>query len=293
MNSTMDRPDSQRAGGLLPRAEGILTAYATSRDGTRIAYDRSGSGPALILVDGALCGRAFGPSAKLARELAANFTVYRYDRRGRGESGDTQPYDGSREVEDLGALIEAAGGSAVLLGLSSGGALALDAAASGLGVTAVIAYEPPYVQERDGGSGAAHEAVLRRLLASGDRGGAVTYFMKDMVGAPAFVPVMMRLFFWVWPKLVAVAHTLPYDAAVMTGFRVPRARFAAITTPVLVLNGSKTDTRLKAAVRVIAQTIPHAQQAELAGQTHNVNARVLAVAVRGFLNGSHAVHHHS
>jgi pimeloyl-ACP methyl ester carboxylesterase len=270
-----------------------VTASAISRDGTRIAYERSGTGPALIVIDGALCSRAFGPSAKLVRELAPNFTVYRYDRRGRGESGDTQPYDESREVEDLRALIEAAGGSAILLGLSSGGALALHAAAAGLTVEAVIAYEPPYVKEQDGGTEAAHEAALRRLLASGDRGGAVTYFMRDMVGAPAFVPIMMKLFFWVWPKLVAVAHTLPYDAAVMTGFRVPRTRFGTITTPVLVLNGSKTDPRLKAAVRAIAQTIPQSQHAELAGQTHNVNTRVLAAAVRGFLNGSHAFHHHS
>ena len=270
-----------------------MTAHAISRDGTRIAYERSGSGPALILVDGALCSRAFGPSAKLVRELASSFTVYRYDRRGRGESGDTQPYDTSREVEDLSALIDTAGGSAVLLGLSSGGTLALEAAASKLSVAAVIAYEPPYVQEQAGGNGTAHDAFLRRLISSGDRGGAVTYFMKDMVGAPAIVPIMMRLFFWVWPKLVAVAHTLPYDAAVMTGFRVPRTRFATITTPVLVLNGSKTDVRLKAAARALAQTIPGSEHAELAGQTHNVNTRVLATAAHRFLDGLHAFHHHS
>lgn len=270
-----------------------MTGFAESKDGTRIAYERSGSGPALIVVDGALCSRAFGPSAKLMRELQSEFTVYRYDRRGRGGSGDRQPYDGAREVEDLRAVVDAAGGSATLLGLSSGGALALDAAAAGLSLVAVVAYEPPYVQEHGGGDAAAHEAYLRRLVASGDRGGAVTYFMKDMVGAPAFVPVMMKMFFWVWPKLLAVAHTLPYDAAIMTSFRVPRARFSTITTPVLVLNGSKTDARLKAAARVLAQTIPESQHAELAGQTHNVNPRVLAAAVRGFLNGSHALHHHS
>lgn len=270
-----------------------MTEHTISRDGTRIAYERSGAGPALILVDGALCSRGFGPSAKLLRELEGAFTVYRYDRRGRGESSDTQPYHPSREVEDVAALLSAAGGSATLLGLSSGGALSLEAAASGLPVDAVIVYEPPYVQEERAETGAAHEAFLRRLIASGDRGGAVTYFMKDMVGAPAFVPVMMRLFFWVWPKLVAVAHTLPYDAAVMTGFRVPRERFSTIRQRVLVLNGSKTDQRLKVAARVLAQSITGSQQDQLAGQTHNVNARVLALAVRAFMSGSHALHHHS
>ena len=156
-----------------------------SKDGTTIAYERSGSGPALILVDGALCSRAFGPSPKLAPLLARHFTVYAYDRRGRGESGDTPPYSPEREVEDIAALIEAAGGSASLLGLSSGGALALEAAASGLPVDKVVAYEPPYVDDGGQRGGAAHEGQLKRLLAGGDRGGAVKYFMKDMVGAPA------------------------------------------------------------------------------------------------------------
>ena len=260
----------------------------TSKDGTRIAYERSGTGPALILVDGALCSRTFGPSAKLAALLAADFTIYRYDRRGRGDSGDTPPYAAKRELEDLAALIEAAGGTASLLGLSSGGALALHAAAAGVGVTQVIAYEPPYVDEERPGAEAPHDAHLTRLLADGNRGGAVTYFMRDMVGAPAFVPVMMRLMPWIWRKLKAVAHTLPYDTAVMTGFRVPRARFASIARPVLVLNGTRTDPRLKTAARVTAGVVPGAQHGELPGQTHNVNPGVLAEAARGFLAAASA-----
>ena len=212
-----------------------------SQDGTAIAYARSGSGPALILVDGALCSRAFGPSAKLAPLLAPHFTVYTYDRRGRGESGDTQPYAPARELEDIAALIAEAGGSASLLGLSSGGALALEAAAAGLPINKVIAYEPPYVDDAGQRGGAAHGGQLQGLLASGNRGGAVKYFMKDMVGAPAPMVVVMRLMPWIWRKLEAVAHTLPYDAAVMTGFRIPRARLASIAVPVLVMNGTKTD----------------------------------------------------
>ena len=271
-----------------------MNRHVVSKDGTRIAFERSGSGPAVILVDGALCSRAFGPSAKLAQQLEGDFTVYRYDRRGRGTSGDTTPYDPAREVEDLAALIAEAGGTATLIGLSSGGALALHAAAAGIPIDRVIAYEPPYVEESNGGSSAdVHEAELRRRVTSGDRGGAVTYFMKDMVGAPAFVPIMMRLCFWMWPKLVAVAHTLPYDAALMTGFRVPRTRFETIAIPVFVLNGSKSDSRLKAAARVLAQTISGSHHAELAGQTHNVSAKVLTAEVRRLVNGSHALHHHS
>ena len=255
----------------------------TSKDGTTIAWERSGSGPALILVDGALCSRAFGPSPRLASLLARHFTVYTYDRRGRGESGNAQPYSPAREVEDIAALVDAAGGSASLLGLSSGGALAVEAAASGARVDKVIAYEPPYVHEAEAGDAVAHEEHLAALVAAGKRGAAVTYFMKDMVGAPPPVVVMMRLMPWVWRKLVAVAHTLPYDAAVMTGFRVPRARFASIRTPVLVLNGSKTDPRLKEAARVLAAVIPGGRHGELPGQTHNVQPAALAPAVVEFL----------
>ena len=257
--------------------------HVTSKDGTPIAYERSGSGPALILIDGALCSRAFGPSAKLAALLASYFTVYTYDRRGRGQSGDTPPYAPAREVEDIAALITEAGGSASLLGLSSGGALALAAAAEGLPITNVVAYEPPYVNENQPGDGARHARELARLLADWDRGGAVKYFMKDMVGAPAPVVMLMRLMPWIWRKLQDVAHTLPYDTAVMTEFRVPRARFASIATPALVLNGSKTDTRLKDAARAVAGAIRGAQHRELAGQTHNVGPRVLTPVVVDFL----------
>ena len=254
-----------------------------SKDGTVIAYERTGSGPALILVDGALCSRGFGPSPQLAPLLAPHFTVVTYDRRGRGQSGDTRPYSPIREVEDLAALIEAAGGSASLLGLSSGAALALQAAASGISIDKVIAYEPPYVAEGGQGREADHEAELNRLLSEDDRGRAVRYFMKDMVGAPAPMVVMLRLMPWIWRKLQRVAHTLPYDAAVMTAFKIPRPRFASITRPVLVMSGSKTDPRLRAAAQAVSQVIPSAVYRELAGQTHNVSPKALAPAAVEFL----------
>ena len=260
--------------------------HVRSNDGTRIAYERFGSGPAVIVVDGALCSRAFGPSSKLAPLLAEHFTVYTYDRRGRGQSGDTPPYSSSREVEDIAALINVTGGPASLLGLSSGGALALEAAASGLRVAKVAAYEPPYVDVEGKGGGAAHEAQLTRLLGEGDRGGALKYFMKDMVGAPAVMVVMMRLMPWIWRQLEAVAHTLPYDAAVMTEFRIPQTRFASIGVPSLIMNGSKTDLRLREAARTLASVIPGAIHRELAGQTHNVKAGVLVPPVVEFFTSA-------
>ncbi len=251
-----------------------------SRDGTAIAYERRGTGPALILVDGALCSRGFGPMPKLAPLLARYFTVYTYDRRGRGESGDTQPYARERETEDLAALIEAAGGSATLVGLSSGGALALEAAASGLPVKRVVAYEPPYVAA--GQPEADHVAQLERLLGAGERGGAVKYFMRDMVGAPGFVVFMMKLMPSVWRKLKAVAHTLPYDARVMNRFEVPAARFSGIRVPTLVLHGGKTEARLEKGAAQVAAAIPGAQRGTLPGQNHNVKPAVLTPAVVDF-----------
>jgi pimeloyl-ACP methyl ester carboxylesterase len=261
---------------------GAAMKQAISRDGTAIAYERTGQGPALILVDGALCSRSFGPMPKLAPLLTPHFTVFTYDRRGRGQSGDTQPYSKEREVEDIAALIQEAGGSACVLGLSSGGALALEAAARAVGVTKVAAYEPPFVEEGGQNRGAEHEHQLKRLLADGKRGEAVKYFMRSMVGAPAALVIMMRLMPWIWRKLEAVAHTLPYDAAVMNGFKVPTARFASIMIPTLVMHGSKTDVRLQNAARAVAAAVPEAQHVTLAEQTHNVKPDVLAPAVVKF-----------
>jgi pimeloyl-ACP methyl ester carboxylesterase len=260
----------------------------TSNDGTTIAYERAGSGRPLILVDGALCSRAFGPMPKLAPLLAEQFTVFMYDRRGRGESGDTQPYAREREVEDIAALIEAAGGGPVnLLGLSSGAALALEAAASGLNIAKVAAYEAPFMVD-DGGHHAAadHEGRLKALIEEDRRGDAVKYFMRDMVGIPAIFVLMMRLMPGMWRKLQAVAHTLPYDAAIMNRFTVPTARFASIRVPTLIIGGAKSEARLQSAVRAVAEAVPGAGQRFLAGQTHNVDPKVLAPAVKEFFSAS-------
>jgi pimeloyl-ACP methyl ester carboxylesterase len=258
-------------------------SQVTSKDGTPIAYERLGKGPPLILVDGALCSRAFGPMPKLAPLLAREFTVYIYDRRGRGESGDTPPYTKDREVEDLAALITAAGGAAAMVGLSSGAALALEAAAARLPVTRVVAYEPPYLEPDGETRGQVHEARLQELVAAGDRGGAVRYFMRAMVHVPAPFVLLMRFMPGLWRKLTAVAHTLPYDSAVMGDFTVPARRLHAVGIPTLVLHGSKTDPRLKRAAGAVAGVIAGAQAKTLDGQTHNVSAAVLAPAVVEFL----------
>jgi pimeloyl-ACP methyl ester carboxylesterase len=258
-------------------------SHVTSKDGTPIAYDQAGQGSPLILVDGALCSRAFGPMPKLAKLLARDFTVYLYDRRGRGDSGDTVPYAKDREIEDLAALIAAAGGAAALVGLSSGAALALEAAAAELPVTRVVAYEPPYIEPDGETRGRAHQARLQELVAAGDRGGAVKYFMRDMVRVPAPFVFMMRLMRGIWRKLEAVAHTLPYDAAVMGDFTVPGNRLGAVRVPTLVVHGAKTDARLKRAASGVTGAISGAQGKTLAGQNHNVSAAALAPAVVEFL----------
>ena len=257
--------------------------HVISKDGTRIAYERMGSGPAVVLIDGAMCSRAFGPMPKIAALLKEHFTVYLYDRRGRGESGDTQPYSKAREVEDIDALVRAAGGSAFAVGLSSGAALALEAAAAGLPLSKLALYEPPFVtgdtarhEEAD------HQEKLKALVAADERGAAVKYFMRDMVNVPAPFVLMMQLMRGVWRKLKAVAHTLPYDAAIMGNWRVPAARLGSVRTPTLAMYGGKTETRLKRAVEELVKALPNVRREILPGQTHNVSAAVLVPALVQF-----------
>ena len=261
------------------------TNQAFSRDGTAIAYERLGSGPPLILVDGALCSRQFGPMPKFASLLAQHFTVFMYDRRGRGASTDTKPYAKEREVEDIEALIRDAGGSAFVMGVSSGAGLALEAAASGLRIGKLAVYEPPYMVrplDSERHARADHEEQLKRLLVAGKRGDAVKYFMRQMVGIPAIFVAMMRLMPGVWSKLSAVAHTLPYDAAIMGNYSLPAARLKSVTVPTLVIGGTKSDARLRAAVEAVAQVLPDSRQRMLSGQTHNVKPEALVPVLTEF-----------
>ncbi len=260
-------------------ADSVATETQTvlSKDGTTIAYEKVGAGPALVLVDGALCYREFGPCRSLANHLADRFTVYFYDRRGRGESGDTQPYAAEREYEDLEAVIRATRANAYIAGFSSGAALALQAAASGMKMRGLAAYEAPYLGLKEvKGRKPDHLGTLKGLIARGDRGGAVGFFMVKMVGAPPFLPLMMRLFPKVWKQLKGVAHTLPYDATVMGNFEVPTAMLGNITVPTLVMGGSKAKPNMAAAVMGVADAVPGSLHKTLTGQTHQVKDEAIA-----------------
>jgi len=258
--------------------------FVTSKDGTSIAYDKSGIGFPVILVDGALCSRAFGPMPELAKLLAPHFTVINYDRRGRNESGDNQPYTPEREVEDIAALIDAAGGKAYLVGISSGAALSLAAAAAGLNVKKLALYEAPFMVDKTGHLPPADsETQLKALIAAGRRGDAVKFFMKDMVNVPAFVVFMMGLF-PIFKKLKSVAHTLPYDAAVMGDFSLPTKKAALVKVPTLVGGGEKSPASMKMSVKQLTDAIPGARLQMFKGQTHNISMKVFAPAVIDFFN---------
>ncbi|MEW5797557.1 MAG: alpha/beta hydrolase [Bacteroidota bacterium] len=255
-----------------------------SKDGTVIAYEKIGSGKPLILVDGALCYRSFGPMPKLAPLLANHFTVYYYDRRGRGDSTDVQPYSLQKEIDDIVALVKVAGGTAYMAGLSSGAALTMFAAEAGLDLPKIALYEPPYVYEKNGSQPKIdHGATLKSLLAENKRGEMVKYFMVDMVGAPAFVAFIMKLM-PAWKKLKAVAHTLPYDTAIMGDFTVPAARIAKIKNRTLIAGGGKSPSTLHTAVQSVADVLPNKELRWLEGQTHNVNSQVLASVLIKFFS---------
>jgi len=257
----------------------------TSKDGTYIAYEKRGAGPAVILVDGALCYRSFGPMSHLAELLAPNFTAYIYDRRGRGDSGDTQPYALERECEDIGALIKEAGGTAYVYGISSGAALALEAAIRlGNKIQKLAMYEAAYNAE-DGARQAWKEyrQQLSQLLATGRRGDAIALFMKfngtpsDQVDGMRQAPV--------WPMFEAVAPTLAYDAAILgEDWSAPIKRAAAVTIPALVMNGTAIPFMQGTAVS-LAKAMPLGQHRTLQGQTHDVNLEVLAPVLKGFFAG--------
>ena len=255
----------------------------SSRDGTTIAYDRQGAGPALIVVDGALTVHSSG-SGELARLLAPRFTVYGFDRRGRGESGDTPPYAVDREIDDIEALIDRAGGPAFLYGHSSGGPLAMRAAIRlGSKVSKIAMYEPPY--NNDPGAQESWSQYLRQLaeaLAEGRRGDAVALFMR-FVGTPAErIDGMRRAPFW--PGLEAVAPTLAYDHAAILGepWSVPAGLAARVSVPALVMAGDASLPFMPNAARVLSQAIPQAELRTLEGQTHEVSPGVLAPVLAEF-----------
>lgn len=259
-------------------------ATVISKDGTRIAYEKLGSGFPIILVDGALCSRVFGPMPKLAPLLAEHFTVFMYDRRGRNESGDTKPYAPEREVEDIDALIKEAGGSAHVFGISSGAGLALRTATSGLNIPKLAMYEPPF-QVPDEKNGAPKDMLqqMRQMMAEDRRADTVKYFMK-IVGVPKFGIFMMSLF-PMWKKLKAVAHTLPYDIEVMNEFKMPENEARSVKAPTLVSAGTKTSESIKRSAKRLSELIPDCRLRMLEGQTHNVSEKAIAPVLIEFFKG--------
>jgi len=260
-------------------AIGQTTAQSVvSRDGTRIAYDKSGKGPAVIVVGGALSDRTGGE--ELAKLLAANFTVYSYDRRGRGSSTDTQPYSVEREIEDIEALIDSAGGSAYVYGKSSGAALALQAAAAlGDRIRKLALYEPPYSEaERAADDWEDFRGLLDQLLAENRRDDAISLFMR-FVGAPDEAVARMRAS-PAWPGMLAMAPTLAYDNAVLGDDRsVPVTIAAKVKAKTLVMDGSASVGPMpfmRPTADKLGKAIPGAQRLVVEGQAHDVSAKVLA-----------------
>ena len=258
-----------------------------SRDGTAIAFSRSGNGPPIISVDGALAYRSFNPAgAELASLLGPHFSVVTYDRRGRGESGDTQPYAPAREVEDLDALIAEVGGSAFVLAMSSGSALALDAAAQGRAITKLALYEPSFVVDSTRPPiPTDYVKRLKDFVSSGHRGDAVEFFMTKAVEVPAAMVAQMRPS-PMWPAMEAVAHTLAYDGETlgdsMSGKPLSKKRWGSVAVPALVIDGDASPAWLRNAVQALTDLLPNAERRTLEGQTHNVDAKVLAPVLEEF-----------
>ncbi|HEY3143266.1 MAG TPA: alpha/beta hydrolase [Acidimicrobiales bacterium] len=259
-----------------------MTTHVHSADGTTIGFTESGSGPVLILVDGASCYRDFGPLASLAGLLAADFAVYTYDRRGRGESTDTPPYAIEREVEDLAALIEEAGGSAFLYGVSSGALLALHAAvALGPAIPKLALFEPPIGDDEDQVTQAAFTAELAELIAAGRPGDAVERFQTGIGVPPEMVAGMRQAPFW--PALEAIAPTLIYDCTISAATTLDDV--AAVKAPALVIDSEASSENLTGWAAAVVDALPNGTHRSLVGQWHSVPDEDLAPVLTEFLLG--------
>jgi pimeloyl-ACP methyl ester carboxylesterase len=261
----------------------------TSSDGTKIAYDTTGSGPALIVVTGATQFRAFDSSLKVLADLLRDrFTVINYDRRGRGESGNTLPFSPQREIEDIAALIEGpAGGRASILGYSSGSVVALEAAVAGLAIDKVIMYEPPFVTAGSGFPPPPDDYVerLNAMAAAGDKDGPPTFFMSTVGMPPQAIEGAKQS--PMWPIMQSVGPTIAYDgqfmfAAYYTAGKFPE-RWKKATMPVLVLNGDASFPFMPSAAQAVTNALPNARHKVLVGQGHGPRPDVFAPAIRDFL----------
>ncbi len=248
---------------------------AISKDGTTIAYDKTGQGPAIILVVGAFNDRTTG--APLARFLERHFTVFNYDRRGRGESSDTAPYAIEREIEDLEALITKAGGSACVFGYSSGAILSLRAAAHGLAISRLALHEPPPT----GAMAGQLAPQLTELISAGRRGDAVELFQTEGVGIPAAVVAQMRNAPF-RPALEKMAHTLVYESTILRS--LPTGLVASVRVPTLVIDGEESPEVMRHAAQSLADALPDSRYRTLKGQGHDIVPTVVAPVLEEFFN---------
>lgn len=257
-----------------------------SKDGTAIAYEKKGKGLPLILVDGALCTRKSGPNGPLAELMQQHFTVYFYDRRGRGESGDAKQYRIEREIEDISALIEVAGGSAYVYGISSGAALALEAANQLSSIKKLAIYEAPFIVDHSRAPiPSDYMEQLQGLLATDRHGAAVKHFMRKGVGLPAAIVAMMPLM-PAWKHLKAAARTLPYDTLLTLDYQRGKAMtsnpWPSVTIPTLVAVGGKSPGWTRNAMQSLANVLPNAKLQTLEGQTHIIKAAALAPVLKEY-----------
>lgn len=248
-------------------------SQVTSRDGTTIAYDKTGQGPAIILVLGAFNERATG--APLAQVLEQHFTVFNYDRRGRGESSDTAPYAVEREIQDLEALVTEAGGSACVFGYSSGAILALRAAAHGVAISRLVMFEPPPT----GGKAGELAPRLAELVSTGRRGDAVELFQTEGVGIPAAVVAQMRNAPF-RSALEKMAHTLVYESMILQA--LPTGLAASVRIPTLVIDGETSPEVMRQAAQSLADALPNSQYRTLQGQGHDIIPAVIAPVLQEF-----------
>lgn len=260
----------------------------TSRDGTKIAFEKVGSGSAVILVNGAMSyRRAFDTTLEdLAELLGEHFTVYDYDRRGRGESTNTEPFTKVREIEDIQALVAEAGGEAMLVGFSSGGAVTLETTAVTPGVTKAFVYEVPFIVDNSRQPLDDYEGHTTKLVAEGKLDELIEYFITVVAGIPAEFVGGIKQDQAMWARMRAIAPTIPHDAAFMSEFMkgkpLPAGYWAKVKVPVLVGDGGASPAWLRNAARALAQALPHASRKTFEGQTHSFDPMVLAPVIIEF-----------
>ena len=259
----------------------INQGHVISADGTRIAHERRGAGPPVVIVAGLLCDRTSHES--LARALAGQFTALTYDRRGRGDSGDTPPYAVEREIEDLGALIDELGGSASVYGHSSGAGLALEAAAAGLPISRLVLHEPPYGADDEASKREARELAeaVRSAIAEDRPGDAIGLFMAASGMPEEMIDGVRRD-----PRMLSLAPTMLYDFEVMGEFDgggIPEDRVRAVTTPTLLLAGSTSPDFFRDTASRVATMLPNARYSVLEGHDHGAPGEAVGPIVARFL----------